>query len=134
MARAAAVSGESASGAAWMAGLPVLLLLLAGCSSGSDDRDIRALAERFEGGTRTVAVGEPVTFRIVKASHTVDFSEGDEALVGVSKAHSGNLVEGERYDVTFTEPGSYPFFCRYHSSVTPQGRVGMVGTITVTQA
>ena len=32
------------------------------------------------------------------------------------------------YAYTFTEPGTYPYFCRYHGDV---GGVGMAGTIVV---
>lgn len=41
---------------------------------------------------------------------------------------SGDQSLGDTYSYTFTEPGTYPYFCRYHGDV---GVVGMAGIITV---
>ncbi len=41
---------------------------------------------------------------------------------------SGDQELGVRYTYTFTEPGTYRYFCRYHGDV---GGVGMAGTILV---
>lgn len=71
---------------------------------------------------------------MVQASHTVDFAEGEGDVEGVSDAHRGNLDPGDTHDVTFTQAGTYPYFCRYHSSISGGERVGMVGTIIVTEA
>lgn len=88
--------------------------------------EIRALGDahhgdRFEPAEVRASVGEPVTFRVVGATpHTVDF----EADVGVSLARSGNLDEGETHVVTFSEPGTYRYYCQYHIP-------GMRGTLVV---
>lgn len=41
---------------------------------------------------------------------------------------SGDQSLGDSYSYTFAEPGSYPYFCRYHGD---EGGVGMAGVITV---
>lgn len=41
---------------------------------------------------------------------------------------SGDQELGVRYTYTFTKPGTYRYYCRYHGDV---GGVGMAGTITV---
>lgn len=41
---------------------------------------------------------------------------------------SGDQNLGDSFSYTFTEPGTYPYFCRYHGDV---GVVGMAGVITV---
>jgi plastocyanin len=114
--------------------LPLLVASLAfsGCTSKPTSQDILGHAEHFENADRTVAAGEVVTFRMKTASHTVDFSEDEGPVLGVSRAHSGNLNPGDTFEVAFSEPGTYPYFCRYHSFLQGGERAGMVGTITVT--
>ncbi|MGH2618669.1 MAG: plastocyanin/azurin family copper-binding protein, partial [Thermomicrobiales bacterium] len=41
---------------------------------------------------------------------------------------SGDQSLGVSYSYTFSEPGSYPYFCRYHGDA---GGVGMAGSIVV---
>ena len=107
--------------------------LLAGCS-GSQAPANEVLGTN-DGGSRFVSpdlqvkTGDSVTFRMGTGSHTVDFIDTD----GVSKATSGNLDPGQTHVVTFSQAGTYRYFCAYHSSVGAGGeRTGMVGTITVT--
>lgn len=109
-------------------------LALAGCSStpSAPANEIVAQAEFFENPDRTITVGTTLTFRMVKGSHTVDFAENQAPVSGVSPAHSGNAAPGSTVQVTFTEPGTYPYFCAYHSFVQGGQRAGMIGTITVT--
>ena len=65
----------------------------------------------------TVRAGGRVTWTDEDASnHTVTFGEdGPEDI--------GNLREGRRATVTFTEPGSYAYICEFHP--------GMAGTVEV---
>jgi plastocyanin len=42
---------------------------------------------------------------------------------------SGDLTHGQSYSLTFTTPGDYPYYCKYHGGA---GGVGMSGVITVT--
>lgn len=109
-------------------------LMLGGCSAPADGPEflVEGHATSFGDRDLSIHVGDGAVFEMVEASHTVDFSEGTDRVAGVSDAHSGNLDEGDTFEVTFTEPGTYPYFCRYHSSLSGGERVGMVGTITVT--
>jgi plastocyanin len=114
--------------------LLVVALALAGCTSTgprAGPNEILALSDashgdRFEPATRTVQVGDTITFRVVGSTpHTVDFGmDTRSAVPGVSQAHSGNLAGGDAFAVTFTQPGTYDYFCQYHLP-------GMTGTITV---
>ncbi len=65
----------------------------------------------------TVRRGGKVTWTDEDASnHTVTFAEdGPESI--------GNLREGRRATVKFTEPGSHPYICEFHP--------GMAGTVEV---
>jgi plastocyanin len=115
--------------------LAITGLALAGCAQSPDGgpsgAEVELHAVSFQPGAVTVAVGDGVTFRVVEASHTVDFTEGEAGVSGIDRAHSGNLDPGDTFVVTFGERGTYPYFCLYHSSVSGGERVGMVGTITV---
>jgi plastocyanin/uncharacterized membrane protein YozB (DUF420 family) len=55
-----------------------------------------------------------------RAKHTASADDG--------QFDSGDQELGVRYEYTFTEPGTYRYFCRYHGDV---GGVGMAGTIVV---
>ena len=116
--------------------LALATVALAGCtgSTPSPGNEVTGLSEHFQNGDLTVAVGEAVTFRIKQGAHTVDFAENGAPANGVSNAHSGNLASGSTFGVTFTEPGTYPYFCQYHSFLQGGQRSGMVGTIAVTAA
>lgn len=79
--------------------------------------DIRQ--SRFEPTDVQVAVGATVTFvNSDPFAHTVTSRDGS-----AQQFDSGNLGEGERFEVTFDEAGTYDFFCQIHPT--------MRGTITV---
>jgi plastocyanin len=64
----------------------------------------------------TVAAGDTVTWMHEgRVTHTVTAEDGSFA--------SGNLAAGDTFEMTFDEPGSYPYFCEFHGS--------MRGTVTV---
>ena len=44
--------------------------------------------------------------------------------------NSGTMGDGDTFSFTFTEPGTYAYYCRFHGG--PGGR-GMAGVITVTE-
>lgn len=46
---------------------------------------------------------------------------------GAKRWNSGFLKEGDRFSLTFDEPGTYRYFC------IPHEKVGMLGTITVVE-
>jgi plastocyanin/uncharacterized membrane protein YozB (DUF420 family) len=65
-------------------------------------------------GTTVIWVNDEV------AKHT---ASADDGLFD-----SGNQELGDSFAYTFSEPGTYPYFCRYHGDV---GGIGMAGTIVV---
>jgi len=72
--------------------------------------------------TITVKAGTPVQWTVVgSASHTVttEAGQGDEF-------DSGNLDSGQKFNHTFTTPGTIKCFCKIH------GQASMSGTVTVT--
>ncbi|MCH8986122.1 MAG: cupredoxin domain-containing protein, partial [Acidobacteria bacterium] len=73
----------------------------------------------FNDQVTTVSVGDTVTFtnNEVGIAHTTTATEG--------LWNSGLLASGDTFDITFTEAGTFNFFCSIHPSMT--------GTITVTE-
>jgi plastocyanin/uncharacterized membrane protein YozB (DUF420 family) len=76
---------------------------------------------RFIPSQLTVPAGTTVIWvNDEQAKHTASADDGH--------FDSGDQELGVRYTYTFTEPGTYRYFCRYHGDV---GGVGMAGTIVV---
>jgi plastocyanin len=102
---------------------------------------------RFVPAKRVVHVGETVSWtnRDPEAPHTVTFGTepaggpfgalppsgaidrpGHGALSAPGQSvNSGFLAQDDRFQVTFTAPGTYPYICALHDDL------GMVGTIQV---
>jgi plastocyanin len=119
-----------------------LALALAGCSSDDASGTSVAMtsAQTFDPKELTVPAGETVTWTNDSSeSHTVTlydnevpegaeyFSSGgasseDEARESLDEAL---INEGDVYEVTFEEPGTYTYFC------IPHEEQGMVATIVV---
>jgi plastocyanin len=77
---------------------------------------------QFEPADLTINAGETVTWTNDEAvPHDVDGSGpgGD-----FSSGPEGGMNEGDTYDFTFDEPGTYDYVCRVHAP-------GMAGTVTV---
>ena len=78
--------------------------------------EVTMTADRFIPGTIRVAAGATVTWRNTsEIAHTVTGSGFD----------SGEIQPGGSYSRTFTQSGSYSYWC------TPHRQAGMVGTILV---
>jgi amicyanin len=77
---------------------------------------------QFEPGDLTINAGETVTWTNDEAvPHDVDGSgPGGE----FSSGPEGGMNEGDTYEFTFDEPGTYDYVCRVHAP-------GMAGTVTV---
>jgi plastocyanin len=115
--------------------LITLVMTLAGCSSPSQgtDRDatrhavtIRGIA--FAPSKLIVPVGTKVTWtNDDSVNHTVTAGKpGKDAIPGVSKgtaAHPSGVFDhpmspsGATFSFTFTNAGTYAYFCRIHSSM-----------------
>ncbi len=90
-----------------------------------DDQTVKMVDFAFEPTTLTVPVGAAVTFpNVGKAPHTATSDTG--------VFDTGNVNAGETpKPITFSEAGTYPYYCKYHGG---PGGVGMAGTIVVTAA
>ncbi|HEX2281058.1 MAG TPA: plastocyanin/azurin family copper-binding protein, partial [Thermomicrobiales bacterium] len=76
---------------------------------------------RFIPSQLTIPAGTTVIWvNDEQAKHTASADDG--------RFDSGDQELGVSYAYTFTEPGTYPYYCRYHGDV---GGVGMAGTIVV---
>lgn len=108
-------------------------MLMAGCGedstgpgldNGGDDEDpnvVEMVGQSFSPDNLEVEVGTTVTWNNESSlTHTV--------TSGSNRDHdgtfdSGNVAPGESFSYTFTETGTFDYFCRPHT--------GMNGTITV---
>jgi plastocyanin len=78
--------------------------------------EVTMTANRFHPGTIRVAAGATVIWRNTSdIPHTVTGNGFD----------SGMIAPGASYSRTFTQPGSYSYWC------TPHRQAGMVGTVLV---
>ncbi len=80
----------------------------------------------FEPATMTIGNGEKVTWDVTgEGHHTVDFLAPINAAGETPQ--SGDFGPGQTFEVTFTERGTYRYYCKYHSNK----ETGMVGSIVV---
>ncbi len=77
---------------------------------------VKAVDNEFRPATKTVAVGDTVTW-------TNAGSSAHEVTADAFK--SGNLDPGKSYSWTATKAGTYSYVCRYHEAL------GMKGTLVV---
>lgn len=123
--------------------LPALFALaLAACggsSSGSGNTVGMTSAQRFDPDAITITVGATVTWSNDDAqTHTVTayedgvpddgyFASGDmpDEAAARDDLQASLLAEGDTYEVTFDEPGTYRYFC------IPHEQQGMKGEIVV---
>ncbi len=126
--------------------LGLSFFLLAGCSSapveagdasGGDADDashqivMRNMA--FSPKSMTVHVGESVTWTNQDSmGHTVSADDPTQWGTRGSGDNSTDwLQKGQTWSHTFTEPGTYHYYCKPHASGSMGARQGMVGTIIV---
>lgn len=75
---------------------------------------------RFGTQELRVAPGTTVVFVNTDAfDHTVTARDGASTVFD-----SGELGEGDRFEITFDEPGTYPYFCRIHPTMRATVIVG----------
>lgn len=130
-------------------GAAALLLLLAGCSSSTGEQgttpvpkppslgdpkvDMKDFA--FKPATLTVAAGAKVTWtNRDPAGHTVTATDESQwGTEGSGDDASKWLQNGQSWSWTFTQPGTYKYYCKPHASQASGGEYhGMTGTIVVT--
>ncbi len=116
MRRPVAIAAAALSGLSLVAGV----LLLSGGVSGAESVPADIKGYEFAPGDITVAVGDTVTWtNSDTAPHTVTSTGG-------GPLDSPTMQKGDTWGFTFTQAGSYPFYCAVHPD--------MKGTVTVTGA
>lgn len=109
------------------------LLVLLGTGSAraaSVTIEARAAPYVFAPDSRTISVGDTVVWQMVGEPHTVTSGTIDASNVGHpdGRFDSGTRLAGDQYSLTFTEPGTFPYFCVVHADSR------MAGTIVVAAA
>ena len=95
-------------------------LLLTGGVSGAETVPVDTKGYAYAPGDVTVAAGDTVTWtNSDSAPHTV-------TSTGSGPLDSPNMQKGDTWSFTFTQAGSYPYYCKVHPD--------MKGTVTVTAA
>lgn len=114
----------------------VVLGSLVGCGAAGSEPDYTIEMERpyrFTPASLTIPFGSTVAWHNGSDyGHTIT-TDPTLAVVpeqvilpsSVTPWESGDIYSGERWLYTFTQPGTYTYFCRHHQAE------GMLGTITV---
>jgi plastocyanin len=77
-----------------------------------------------------IAAGTTVTWVVLQGKHTT--TSDDFRTKGPNSWHSGDLATGQKFSFTFNTPGTYRFFCGFHSEPgAPLTADNMNGTVTV---
>jgi plastocyanin len=113
------------------AAIALLALVAAPACSGGDDDSAQGAASGETSSAGTSATGDAVDIEDfqyepsparVKAGTAVTFTNKDgfaHTVTADDKSFdSGNLDEGDTFEHTFDEPGTYEYFCAVHNSMT----------------
>ena len=121
----------------------LLPLLFAACGGGDDGEATASTADAdstteastveisllaFKPESLTVAAGDVVTWKQDDiGAHTVTSGTLEQGSAGVTQQpdgrfDSGEVSKGDTFEFTFTEAGSYPYFCRLHPA-TMRGEI-----------
>lgn len=106
--------------------LIILILISSGCSEDenspasppSDPNAVSIQSNSFNPGSRTVSVGTTIKWtNNDNVTHTVTSgSPGNQTTL----FDSGNLASGQTFEFTFTQTGTFNYFCKIHPSMTAQ--------------
>ena len=122
-----------------LAATVVLLPLLFAACGGEDDGEATATTAEsattveisllaFTPETITVDAGDEVTWKQNDiGAHTVTSGTVDQASGGVTQQPDGRfdsdeIPKGDTFEFTFTDAGTYPYFCRLHPA-TMRGEI-----------
>jgi plastocyanin len=123
------------------AGAAVIVMLVGACSSEGNEVSMDN-SHRYEPSTLTVAVGEKVSWRNAGSeAHTVTaYDDGMPAgadfwATGGAPSEkaarddiaAGLLKEGESFEMSFDEPGTYRYFCIPHEDDGMKGEIVVEG-------
>ena len=89
----------------------------------SAGEEVKVVDVDFEMEVITIPVGTTVTW-------VYDASLPHTATSDTDLFNSGTLGEGDQFSYTFTDAGSFPYFCRFHGG---PGGSGMSGVVNVTE-
>ena len=121
------------------AALVPLVFAACGGNIGEDNNDAAATASEdastvvmeliaFKPGNLQVDAGTKVTWEQRDAgAHTVTSGTVEQGGAGVTQQRddrfdSGDFAKGDTFEFTFTEAGTYPYFCRLHPA-TMRGEI-----------
>jgi plastocyanin len=125
---------------AWIAVVAVVLLIAAACGGGDGDRvgdgdgddadasEVVIELVAFKPEQLDVSAGTTVTWRNRDpGSHTVTAGVVTQGAAGVTPEpdgtfNSGELAEGDSFELRFGEPGTYRYFCSLHPA-TMRGEI-----------
>lgn len=122
--------------------LTVLVLAAGALTAGTlaaiaQGADVQVADNRFEPATIEVEVGTTVTWTHSGSNpHTVTAADGswdsNPDCNGFADAGAGHcMTNGQTFQHTFSEPGTYTYYCKLHGTADGQG---MAGTIVVRAA
>ena len=117
-------------GKIWLLGLAALGLV-AGCTnSDSSDESTHTVTlqhdDRFHPGDLRIDVGDTVRWEHMDGDEEHSVTSGEPDTEQAGEVFDQDLEEeGDEFLFTFTQAGSFDYFCRYHYED------GMVGTVTV---
>ena len=79
-----------------------------------------------------VAAGTTVTWVVLEGKHTTTSDDFRTKPLPPNAWHSGDLAAGQKFSFTFNTPGTYRFFCGFHSEAgAPLIPGNMNGVVTV---
>lgn len=99
--------------------------------AGGASRSVTIVDNAFSPDNITVAVGDSVTWRNTgQRGHSVKADDGgfDSSPACTFQDTSSCMANGATFTTTFSQPGSYFYYCAVHGS--PNG-IGMAGVVTV---
>jgi plastocyanin len=96
-----------------------------GGGGGGGGAEIGMMNIQFDPPDVTIKAGETVTWTNDEGvAHDVDKTSGPGPQF--NSGPEGGMMEGDTFEHTFDQPGTYEYICRVHAP-------GMAGTITVTK-
>jgi plastocyanin len=106
--------------------VPAIMILALGfaptfgfAAAGAGETPVTALDDSFLPEIAEVPIGTMVTWtHRGKSPHTITADDGS--------FDSGRLGEGDRFSITFKEPGPHPYHCIYHGAAGGRGMAGVV--------
>jgi plastocyanin len=115
---------------AWLAGLAATASLLLPVPAQASTA-VAMQRSRYEPPQVSIPAGETVVWtNNDSVGHTVTADDGSfDSNPNCGSIGGTCMMKGETFQMTFSTPGTFPYYCRAHGGV---GGRGMAGTVTVT--